>query len=149
MRTLAFSLVVVGALSGSSAEADYRITRDLGGSIEAYKTKYAEIRDRGERVIIDGTCDSACTLVLGIVPSNRICVTPRATLGFHMPFYDLAATDGALVVSYRASAELMSLYPQAIKEWLLKRGGLTQEPKFLDNGPELWAVVDPCPEELF
>ena len=27
-----------------------------------------KIRDRGERVIIDGICNSACTLVLGIVP---------------------------------------------------------------------------------
>ncbi len=42
-------------------------------------------RDRKERVIIDGICNSACTLVLGIVPLNRICVTPRASLGFHRP----------------------------------------------------------------
>src|SRR5262249_25082684 len=28
-------------------------------------------------------CLSACTLVLSIVPSRRICVTPRAVLGFH------------------------------------------------------------------
>jgi len=148
MRTVTFSLVLLG-LSGVHAHSDYRITRDHGGSIEAYKSKYAEIRDSGERVIIDGPCDSGCTLVLGIVPLKRVCVTPRATLGFHMAFYDLAATDGALVVSYQGSAELMSFYPQAIKEWLLKRGGLTPEAKFLDNGPDLWAVVDPCPEEIF
>ena len=37
----------------------------------------------GERVVIDGPCLSACTLVLSTVPSNRICVTRRAVLGFH------------------------------------------------------------------
>jgi hypothetical protein len=149
MRTLACSLVLLGSLSGGHAYADYLITRDHGGSIESYKSKYSEIRDRDERVVIDGACDSACTLVLGIVPLKRICVTPRATLGFHMAYYDLAATDGALVVSYQGSAEFMSLYPQAIKEWLLRHGGLTPEAKFLNNGPELWAIVDPCPEEVF
>jgi hypothetical protein len=34
-------------------------------------------------VAIDGTCASACTLLLGVIPHNRICVTPRAVLAFH------------------------------------------------------------------
>jgi hypothetical protein len=37
----------------------------------------------GEQIVIDGTCSSACTLVLGIVPHDRICVTSNAVLGFH------------------------------------------------------------------
>jgi hypothetical protein len=73
--------VIAGA--AGAALADYRIRKDYGGFIHQYKLKYATIRDRGERVIIDGVCNSACTLVLGIVPLNRICVTPRASLGFH------------------------------------------------------------------
>jgi hypothetical protein len=40
------------------------------------------MRDSKDRVIIDGTCSSACTLVLGIVQSGRICVTKHAILGF-------------------------------------------------------------------
>ena len=59
-------------LSTSVATADYRVTRDHGGFVEDYKTRYAKIRDSGERVIIDGVCNSACTLVLGIVPLSRI-----------------------------------------------------------------------------
>ena len=65
-------------LAGTPAHADYRITRDHGGLVDDYKAKYGLIRDRGERVVIDGICNSACTLVLGIVPLNRICATPRA-----------------------------------------------------------------------
>jgi hypothetical protein len=34
-------------------------------------------------VIIDGFCASACTIVLGTVPHDKICVTFRAKLGFH------------------------------------------------------------------
>ena len=28
-------------------------------------------------------------------------------------------------------------------------GGLSAEMKKVKNGPELWAIVDPCPEEFF
>jgi hypothetical protein len=57
-------------------------------------------------------------------------------LGFHMAYYDLAATDGALVVSYQGSAEFMAHYPAPLKDWIARHGGLTPEAKFLDNGPE-------------
>jgi hypothetical protein len=33
-------------------------------------------------VIIDGFCASACTIVLGTVPHDRICVTPAPGLDF-------------------------------------------------------------------
>jgi hypothetical protein len=110
MRRLAFALLVPAALWSSSAVAEYRITRDHGGLLEDHKAKYAVIRDRGERVVIDGICNSGCTLVLGIVPLNRVCVTPTASLGFHMAYYDKATTFGVKVMSYEGTAELMSYY---------------------------------------
>ena len=76
-----FSLFVATA-----AHADLRISRDYGGYVERVQGEVPAVRDRGERVIIDGICNSACTLVFGIVPMNRICVTPRASLGFHQAF---------------------------------------------------------------
>jgi len=57
MRRLAFALLVPFLLWGSCAIADYRITRDHGGLVDQYKVKYASIRDRGERVVIDGICN--------------------------------------------------------------------------------------------
>ena len=68
LKRLAFSVAVLAVLTSATAHADYRITRDHGGLVDEYKAKYTAIRDRGERVIIDGICNSACTLVLGIVP---------------------------------------------------------------------------------
>ena len=146
MRGLAFLLLV---LSSSSAVADYRITRDFGGLVDQYKAKYAQIRDqKNERVIIDGICNSACTLVLGIVPLNRICVTPKASLGFHQAYYDKTWTFGVKVMSYAGTADLVSYYPPTVKDWLKRHGGLTPEMKRVKNGPDLWAIVDPCPEEF-
>ena len=145
MRRLAAILLV---LSTSAAAADYRITRDHGGLVDQYKTKYAQIRERGERVIIDGICNSACTLVLGIVPLNRICVTPRASLGFHQAYYDKAWTFGIKFTSDAGTADLVSYYPRPVKDWINRNGGLTPDMKRVKNGPDLWAMLDPCPDEF-
>ena len=88
MRIAPLVLVLTSALAVTPAHAVLHITRDHGGYVEEYKAKYKHIRDTGERVIIDGICNSACTLVFGIVPMNKICVTPRASLGFHQAYYD-------------------------------------------------------------
>ena len=128
--------------------ADYRITRDHGGLVESYKTKYAKIRERGERVIIDGICNSACTLVLGIVPLSRVCVTPNASLGFHQAYFDKSYTFGIKLTSYAGTADLMASYPPPVQEWIKRQGGLTPEMKKVKNGPELWTMIDPCPEEF-
>jgi hypothetical protein len=145
LRVLAAVLL---ALSSVPALADYRITRDFGGDVEEYKAKYAQLRDAGQRVVIDGICNSACGLVLGIVPLNRICVTPRASMGFHQAYFDKRWTAGIRVTSLAGTAELMSTYPQGVKDWIEQHGGLSAEMKHLNNGTELWAIVDPCPEEF-
>jgi hypothetical protein len=145
MRALA---VILLALSTTAATADYRITRDHGGLVDDYKAKYAQLRERGERVIIDGICNSACTLVLGIVPLNRICVTPRASLGFHQAYYDKRWTMGMKVASAEGTADLVSYYPVTVREWIKRNGGLTLQMKHVRNGIDLWTIVDPCPEEF-
>jgi hypothetical protein len=140
--------LILFAVATSPAAADYRITRDFGGLVEQYKAKYAKIRDRGERVIIDGICNSACTLVLGIVPANRVCVTPKASLGFHAAYFDKSYTLGIKVTSYAGTNELLSYYPTSVKEWINRHGGLTPEMKRVRSGPDLWAMIDPCPDEF-
>ncbi|HEV3175466.1 MAG TPA: hypothetical protein VGZ72_05730 [Stellaceae bacterium] len=144
-RGLALALTLGGA---GPALADYRITRDHGGEIKSYEAKYTHLRDKGERVIIDGICNSACTLLLGILPPGKVCVTPRASLGFHQAYFDQRWTAGIKVISYAGTAELMGYYPQSVKEWIARHGGLTTQMKKVTNGRELWALVDPCPDEF-
>lgn len=143
---LRLATFLLASLIITPAMADLRITRDFGGYVEEYKAKYNRIRDNGERVVIDGICNSACTLVLGIVPMERICVTPRASLGFHQAYFDKRWTAGVKVTSIAGTAELMSVYPSPVKDWLARQGGLTPQMKKLKNGPDLWAIVNPCPD---
>jgi hypothetical protein len=146
MRITVLALLFL-TLAVAPARAVLHITLDRGGYVEEYKTKYKRIRDNGERVIIDGICNSACTLVFGIVPMNKICVTPKASVGFHQAYYDKAFTFGIKVTSLDGTSELMSYYPQAVRDWIRRNGGLTTEMKKIKNGVDLWKIVDPCPEE--
>ncbi len=147
MRITLLSLLLLSVAVATPARADLHITRDHGGYVEEYKAKYKRVRDKRERVIIDGICNSACTLVLGIVPMNKICVTPRASLGFHQAYYDKAFTFGIKVTSSEGTSDLMSYYPDAVKDWIRRNGGLTTDMKKIKNGVELWKIIDPCPEE--
>ena len=152
MRTiflLALMIMVPAAVLSPAHAKDFRITRDHGGYVEEYKAKYEKIRENGDRVVIDGICNSACTLVFGIVPNNKICVTPRASLGFHQAYYDKSFTFGIKVTSAEGTSELMSYYPEPVKDWLKSNGGLTVNMKKVINGVALWKIADPCPEEFF
>jgi len=59
-----------------------RIHLDLSDRVDQYLDWYNQIRLSGQHVV-DGTCHSVCTLLLGSVP-GRICFTEQATLGFHV-----------------------------------------------------------------
>ena len=148
MRITPFVLPLLSLLAVGPARADLHIKRDHGGYMLEYKAKYERIRDRKERVIIDGICNSACTLVFGIVAPNKVCVTPRASLGFHQAYYDKAFTFGIKVTSLEGTSDLMSYYPDTVKDWIRRNGGLSTEMKKITNGNDLWKIVDPCPDDF-
>src|ERR1700722_18689664 len=81
-RTMSVA-VILCTFAIASARAEVRILASPGGQVGPFLDMFERVRDSGERVVIDGPCLSACTLVLSMVPNNRICVTRRAVLGFH------------------------------------------------------------------
>jgi hypothetical protein len=121
--------------------ASIRITDDRGGNIGQYWARYMAVRDAGQPVVIDGTCSSACTMVLGIVPPDRICVTQRAVLGFHAAWRP--GFLGLKVLNSPATRTLWSFYPPAIRQWITRNGGLGSEMLYL-SGPELFAMYREC-----
>lgn len=124
------------------ASADVRIRSSPGGAVEAYLAAFARVRQSGQRVVIDGPCLSACTLVLSTIPRNRICVTRRAVLGFHAPrWYDLQS--GRTTRAPEATRAVTAAYPAGVRAWIKKRGGLTQKVIYL-RGKELSALYPRC-----
>src|ERR1051325_11696835 len=116
MRCLAALTGVLILLGMTSASAEVRIQRDFGGQIGPYLYKFAMVRESGQRVVIDGDCLSACTLVLAVVPPDRICITPRATLGFHAAW--LPDEYGRPVISRGGTRVLWRTYPSRIRSWI-------------------------------
>ena len=134
-------LMATLALAGPPARADVRIIASPGGQVGPFLDLFEEVRRSGERVIIDGPCLSACTLVLSVVPNDRICVTRRAVLGFHAA----RSVDrrGRLYAEPEASQAVLAAYPAAVRDWISRRGGLTSHLLLL-RGRELAAMYRSC-----
>ena len=139
MKSSAVSAALLLIASIVPATATVRIYDDRGGQIGNYLAKYQALKISGERVAIDGTCASACTILLGAIPRNRICVTPRAVLAFHAAW----APSGDAVVSSEGNRYLWSNYPRDVREWISRHGGLRPQIIYL-RGPELSAMYPPC-----
>jgi hypothetical protein len=127
-------------LAVSPASATKRISDDPGGQLGPYLQKLAVLRSSGEQVVIDGKCLSACTMVLGVIPRDHICVTSKAQLGFHAAWRPEA---GRQVTSLEGTELLMDNYPQQVRDWIARRGGLTPHMIFL-SGRELASMYPTC-----
>jgi hypothetical protein len=142
MTRLRIFVAAVAMCAGlTSALAEVRILSSPGGQVGPFIELFDKVRQSGERVVIDGPCLSACTLVLMTVPSERICVTRRAVLGFHAA----RSMDrrGRLYAEPEASKAVHEAYPEPIRNWISRRGGLTSRMLLL-RGRELAAIYPSC-----
>ncbi len=139
-RTIVLA-AVLGSLISPPAQAEIRILASPGGQVGPFLDLFERVRASGERVVIDGPCLSACTLVLSMVPSDRICVTRRAILGFH----GARSIDprGRLYAEPEASELVLEAYPAPVRGWIRHRGGLTSHLLLL-RGRELAAIYPSC-----
>ena len=138
---VAIVFILVAVFSALPVRADFRILSSSGGEVSSYLAVFARVRQSGERVIIDGPCLSACTLVLSTIPRSRICVTRRAVLGFHAPHW--IDQSGHSWRTRESTRTVTASYPAGVRAWIKKRGGLTQKVIYL-RGRELAALYPHC-----
>ena len=105
--------LIVASLVVCSAQARV-IHDDPGGRIADYVTRYQQIEQSGEHVVLAGECDSACTMVLNL-PRRQVCAMPGAKLGFHK------VTDGpGGAVAERWTRQFAhDFYPRDVASWFL------------------------------
>jgi hypothetical protein len=140
VRRVIFTIIfLLAALAPASAEV--RIISSPGGEVSSYLRLFAEVRARGDRVVIDGPCLSACTLLLSTIPNDRICVTRRAVLGFHAA----RAVDrrGRVYAAPEATRVVATTYPAPVRAWIARHGGLTRR-LILLRGRDLAAMYPRC-----
>jgi len=109
-----------------------------GGRLLEFAEKYNDIEERGGRVVIDGLCISACTLVLGLVTLDRVCATPRGVFAFHSATVnDQFSLDGTGI--------LWAMMPEQVREFFRQQGwaGPDQEHEHLIFA-DATRFVQPC-----
>ena len=132
MRPRQFLLVAILSLPASAARAETIDVSDFhGGLLSTYQTQWSTLAARGVKVRIVGPCVSACTILVGYIPRNNICVMPNAYLGFHW-----ATTDFH-------TQEMWSFYPPDIRQWISQRGGLTSQMLWL-QAPSIYRYFRKC-----
>jgi hypothetical protein len=113
MKTALVILALLLALAALPARAEtIDVFDNHGGSVVQYDARWSAIGQQGAHVRVIGPCKSACTVLLGHIPRDRICVTPQASFGFH------------LAKMPRATVIIWNLYPADIKGWINAHGGL-------------------------
>lgn len=107
------------------------VSDNHGGSVAQYDGMWAALAAQGKTVRVIGSCQSACTTLLGHIARERICVTPEAAFGFHR--------------AHRAyGTEVMwNGYPADIKAWIEHQGGLSAAFKWL-RAPDTYRFFKRC-----
>jgi hypothetical protein len=117
-----------------------------GGDLFEFIETYSKARQEGTRYVIDGLCISACTLITGEVPQDRVCVTPFAKLAFHAAF--TMDMQGTREFSPDGTAFLWAIYPEKVRELLRKHGwsgpSTDQTTLIWIEGEELLSLFRPC-----
>jgi hypothetical protein len=134
--------VALAPIASMPAHAEIRILGSPGGEVGSYLQLFAAVRQTGQRVVIDGPCYSACTLVLSSVPRDRICVTRRAVLGFHAPRW-IDRRGKQYAASKDTVRAVADVYPADVRAWIDRHGGLTGKPIFL-RGNQLAEMYPRC-----
>jgi hypothetical protein len=124
------ALLASGAAAPGLAET-INVSDNHGGSVAAYDARWAGLAARGVKVRIVGPCQSACTVLLGHIPRDAICVTPGASFGFH------------LAHRQDATETLLHAYSSDIRAWIDRNGGLSDQFIWL-RAPEIFSYFHKC-----
>ena len=121
---LRLALAGLLALASVQAQATVVITDSPGGKIVDFVRNYEDLRYEGEKVVIDGSCASACTLILGLLPKSQFCATKGSRFGFHTATVVSKNEDGTSWTGHATefTAFMWALYPKDVRR-IVKRAG--------------------------
>jgi hypothetical protein len=130
-------IALAGVLLASPAYAGVTVLHfEKGGVIDDHRVRWRALAESGDAVQVRGRCQSACTLITGYIPRDRICFDEHAELAFHMPY-----NRDTLVTSPDAARSMFEQYPKEIQGWIDERGGVERLPRmgyWVLPAAELW-----------
>jgi hypothetical protein len=115
------------------------IRADQGGNINSYERKYFAAANDNVHWVVDGYCNSACTMVLG---TGRVCATPRAQFGFHAGYAHYALFFKVTVPQF--TYQMYRHYPDDVKYWVDRHRAMDQLTMTMMRQPEVSSYVPSC-----
>jgi hypothetical protein len=100
-----------------AANATATLHNNPGGFIDKFEARFERLASTGEPIVIDGFCNSACTLVTGMVPRSQVCAMPDAQLGFHSAWEENPNT-----YSPEGTREMWRHYPPYVRRLIRQAG---------------------------
>jgi hypothetical protein len=121
---IAVIVAICAPLTAHSAHAEkvYYIRNDPGGKVLARYDMYPRINAEYDRVVIDGRCKSSCTMVLGLVPLEKICITSRGYFMFHAAH----KANGDRTYNPRGTQNMLFAYAPVVRDWVIAHHALDQ-----------------------
>jgi hypothetical protein len=92
---------------------------EYGGILQEHIQRFQALAASGDDVEIRGVCNSACTMIIAIVPADRLCFGERAALGFHSS-RDAESNEPVA----KTNRWMVMQYPQDIRDWIMAKGGV-------------------------
>ncbi len=121
------------------------VRHDPGGDLGLYQVKAQVVRELNLKVVIDGVCASACTMLIG-VPSTQVCVTKRAKLRFHRARLKKHVPNGRAILR-EANRMMLASYPAGVRNWIQQRGGLTDKMLTMESA-DVMRLFHKCNEPM-
>ncbi|MFG1305850.1 hypothetical protein V5F34_17160 [Xanthobacter autotrophicus] len=119
--TLCFAAVLTGPIPARADGSVSALGLGMGAptpqrfaEFEAVVEKY---NTSGERFVIDGHCQSACTMMLAI---RNVCVKPSATLLFHA-----GGNPRTGKISADTTSRMLARYNPALRQYLLEKNAMS------------------------
>ena len=112
-------LVTAAALLALPASAaTIRLTNERGGGLSQHILRYQRLAASGNQVVLERICQSSCTIILGIIPRERLCATPGTVFRFHAAHYN--SRDGTRTQNDSFTAAMAQYWPANVKAWVAR-----------------------------
>jgi hypothetical protein len=105
-----FAALMLALLSSSAMAAGSSQGYGMGGQFARFDPVVAEYNRSGELFRIEGHCQSACTLFLGI---RNVCIEPGAQLLFH------AGHDRQRNITAKSTNHMLAAYRPKLRQYLV------------------------------
>ena len=128
--TLFFALLQVCGAGAGAGDYVVRGAEAKGGTVSYFLNGLDGFKEKKIRVVLKGTCTSACTLYTALLRDKLLCAKPGTKLVFHQFFYPknanvdaagvLHSTDVGHYVSGFERMNLWFTYPPSVRRIIFK-----------------------------